>query len=54
MYLFKNINTNNVIIGKIVHIFKNMLKKKSFKKSFLWKNQIIHKGPIYGWVLCHH
>ncbi len=46
MYLFKKINTNNEIIDKIVHIFKNMLKKNLSKNPFYEKVKIFTKGQF--------
>jgi hypothetical protein len=39
----KKFNTSNVIYWGNFKYFKNMLQKKSFKKSFLWKSQIVKK-----------
>jgi hypothetical protein len=47
MYLFKNNNTNNIIIGKIVHIFKNIL-KKIFQKMISMKKSKYPQRANYG------
>jgi len=51
IFIQKELTQIMYIIGGIVHIKKNTL-QKSFKNSFLWKNQNVHKGSICDWVLC--